>query len=332
MNLRFLLAVIVLLFVGTRDLAQSATRCEQQFKEVVEELTSEVIAAEFREVKLNYVRALVGMGFGDTAYVTRWALTPRGRQGSQGRFPASGEFVVTGVPSGKLGTWMKNVGKDTVGLVLDGHPSSNPGTAALRVGSYYFSFSNIRDFSRGPFQPGKFEGDIIMELTLPISSAEQSAILAFIEARQRREIIAKHSRGAGVEKGAPIAPRFNSEKFTLAQESCAAACTSWFDRRWLEHYEAPEALRQLAERFELKSTFVAKQMVWGHVRLPGPIGITIFGLNFDLGLMASFKENNEWYTVRGIPPYGYIPDPKSGQTGTINSKRFTLEEWLGANP
>jgi hypothetical protein len=54
-------------------------------------------------------------------------------------------------------------------------------------------------------------------LTLPITVAEQKAILDFIKAGQHREIVAKHSRGAGVKEGEPIAPDFDSSKFTLAE-------------------------------------------------------------------------------------------------------------------
>jgi hypothetical protein len=71
----------------------------------------------------------------------------------------------------------------------------------------------------------------LTELTLPITVAEQSAILDLIKTRQRHEVIAKHSRGAGVKKGETIAPDFDSNKFTLAEESCAVACTVCFDRR-----------------------------------------------------------------------------------------------------
>lgn len=331
MRLRFFLAILVLTIVALMDAADSATRCEQQFKVIAAEAEPVFADVDLRQVKVDYTKALVSMGLEDTSYVTRWALTPAGRQSALGRFPAKGEFVVTGVPSVKLNAWMNQVGKDTVGLVLNDHPANNPGTASLRVGKYYFSFQFIREFHLGRFTPMGFQSAALMELTLPITAAEQKAILDFIRTRQRHELIAKHSRGAGVKEGEPIAPEFDSSKFTLAQESCAAACTSWFDRRWLEHYDAPAALLRLVERFDLKSTFVAKQMVWGHVRLPGPIGITIFGLEQSPELMASFREKNEWHTVRGIPPYGYIPDPKSGLTGTVKSKRMTLKEWLEAN-
>ncbi len=331
MKVKFLIAVVILTIVAALDAAQSATRCEQQFKRVVEEEVVDFAAVDFREVKLNYAEALVRIGLSETAYVTKWSLTAAGLQTSKGRFPARGEFVVTGVPSGKLTTWMNVVGKNTVGLVLDDHPDSSPGTASLRVGKHYFEFWDVRDAKERPVRPDPFTGGRLTELTLPISAPEQKAILDFIQARQRREIIAKHSRGAGVKEGEPIAPDFDSHKFTLAEESCAAACSSWFDLRWLEHYDAPSALKRLVERFDLKATFVAKQMVWGHVRLPGPIGITIFSIDSAPELAESFREKNEWHSIRGIPAYGYIPDPKSGQTGTIKSKRLTLQEWLEAN-
>jgi len=331
MKLKFFLAILVLTIVAAMDAAHSATRCEQQFKTVLVEAEPVFTDVDLRQVKIGYANALVNMGLEKTSYVTRWALTPAGKQTALGRFPAKGEFVVTGLPAVKFNTWMNQVGKNTVGLVLNGHPSDGPGTASLRIGKNYFSFRDVQDANDGRFQPDRFESDSLTELTLPITVAEQKAILDFIKARQHREIVAKHSRGAGVKAGEPIAPDFDSSKFTLAEESCAGACTSWFDRRWLEHYDAPAALLRLVERFDLKATFVAKQMVWGHVRLPGPIGITIFGLEQSPELMASFREKNEWHTIRGIPAFGYIPDPKSGLTGTVKSKRMTLKEWLEAN-
>lgn len=324
MQVRLFFAAIVLALAAAFQAAEAATRCDAQFRAVE---PVEIRDTDFRELKVEYVNALVRLGLSNTAYVTKWALTPQGKQTAKGRFADRGEFVVAGIPSSKLDAWMNRVGKDTVGLVISGHPADNPGTASLRVGKFYFEFNDVRRRS-DEFRPDSFSNDALTEITLPIPAAEQKAILDFIKARQRDQIIAKHSRGAGVKKGEPIRPEFDSRKFTLAEESCAGACTSWFDRRWLEHYDAPEALLRLAERFDLQATFVAKQMVWGHVRLPGPLGLTIFDIDNAPELQAAFREKNEWHSVRGIPAYGYIPDPKSGQTGTIKSKRLTLDEWL----
>lgn len=67
---------------------------------------------------LTIVAALMRMGPEDTAYVTRWALAPAGPQSALGCVAAKGEFFVTGIQNAKFSTWMNQVGKDTVGLVL----------------------------------------------------------------------------------------------------------------------------------------------------------------------------------------------------------------------
>lgn len=327
MQMKLFFTAIVLALVAAVQAADASTRCESQFRPVE---VVEIRDTDFGQLKVDYVKALVRMGLSETAYVTKWSLTAQGKQTAKGRFADRGEFVVTGIPSNKLDAWMNRVGKDTVGLVINGHPADGPSTASLRVGKYYFEFHDIRARVEET-QLDSFRNDSLMEITIPIPASEQKAILNFIKARQRDQIIAKHSRGAGVKKGEPIRPDFDSRKFTLAEESCAGACTSWFDRRWLEHYDAPEALLKILERFDLQATFVAKQMVWGHVRLPGPLGITIFDIDSSPELQSAFREKNEWHSVRGIPAYGYIPDPKSGLTGTVKSKRLTLDEWLRQN-
>lgn len=286
--------------------------------------------------KTEYVSKLVQAGVDSTAYVVNWTAI---KESARGPFPESGEFVVSGVPWRQAGEWMDAVGENTIGLIVTGLPESNPGTAGLRIGNHYYPYYTVN----GPpadhetfYSPVRSRREFT-ELTISVMPEEMKAVEAFIAARQKKEIVAKENIRGGAAKGETINPDFDIEKMGLVNESCAGACTSWFNPQWLKHYDAPEVLRSIAERLELKPTPVAKQAIWGHVRRPGPMGITLFGIDrANIGetlyaqpdLMTNFIENNAWFKLRGMPAYGYIPDPQSGLTTTIRSTRTPLKAWL----
>ena len=283
--------------------------------------------------KREYVSKLVQAGVDSTAYVVNWTAI---KESARGPFPESGEFVVSGVPWRRAGEWMDAVGKNTIGLMVKGLPESNPGTAGLRIGERLYRYSDIHQPTIGrkevyePFYSMAHPRRELTELTISVTPEEMKAVEAFVAARQKDEIVAKENIRGGAAKGETINPDFDIEKMGLVNESCAGACTSWFNPQWLKHYDAPEVLRSIAERLELKSTPVAKQAVWGHVRRPGPMGITLFGIDrANIGetvyaqpdLMTNFIASNAWFKLRGMPAYGYIPDPQSGLTTTIRSMR-----------
>ncbi len=316
-----------------------AALCEDIFRGSREvHVTPSMLASPDR---VRVAQSMVDLGLSQTAYVVRWQSTsPTAR----GPFPERGEFLVSGVPKDKIEAWMEKVGSESVGLVISGLPERNPGTASLRIGDRYFTFSDIQKDEAS--DDGSFIAKVrqaswgYSELTLPISKAEQQHILDFILARQEGRVLARRDLRGGPRAGQPIRPSFDSEAFTLREESCAAACTSWFDPKWLAHYEGAEPLRAIAERLNLRPTYIAKQMLWGHVRQPGPIGLTMFGIDRDPNqvrlpgraggpqLMADFIHQNEWFKVRGMPAHGYIPDPLRGRTGTIQSERIPLNDYL----
>ncbi|MBL7689229.1 MAG: hypothetical protein JNJ49_14430 [Bdellovibrionaceae bacterium] len=290
--------------------------------------------------KTEYVSKLVQAGVDSTAYVVNWTAI---KESARGPFPESGEFVVSGVPWRKAGEWMEAVGESSIGLIVTGLPESNPGTAGLRIGNQYYKYNRIHD-ARYSGEGSELFYSVAQprreftELTISVTPEEMKAVEEFITARQKFEIVAKRDIRGGASKGEPIQPDFDIEKMGLVNESCAGACTSWFNPQWLSHYDAPEVLRGIADRLELKATPVAKQAIWGHVRRPGPMGITLFGIDREnIGetvyaqpdLMTNFIVNNAWFKLRGMPAYGYIPDPQSGLTTTIRSTRTPLKTWLG---
>ena len=291
--------------------------------------------------RFRAAQSLVSLGLGQQGYVVRWTSL---QASARGPFPERGEFLVSGVTKDQAQAWMDTIGKNSVGLVVSGLPERNPGTASLRVGNRYFTFSDIQ--SQSISDSGEFTNTIrnsawgMSEITLPVSRGEQLLILDFIRARQEGRILARRNIRGGPQMGQPIRPAFDSHAFTLREESCAAACTSWFDPKWLAHYEGAEPLRAIAERLSLRPTYIAKQMLWGHVRQPGPIGLTLFGIDRDPtrvtvpsrasapNFMTDFIGQNEWFKIRGMPAHGFIPDPISGRTGTIQSSRIPLHAYL----
>lgn len=327
-------------FIGTVAVlpldVRAALRCSALF-----DSTSWTIRSTSEE-KVRFVQQMIQGGFEKDGYVVRWkALTEK----AQGPLDPGGDLLVTSVTGQNANLWMKEIGERSIGLSVRGLPESNPGTATLRVGDRIFSFSVIQQtLSPDHIQTGakmnsrSFDSGLIQdkaaqytEATFMVTREEMGAVLDFITARQWG-IQATRDIGKMYYKGNTIRPRFDAHKFTLKEESCAAACTSWMDPKWLEHYEGPGkgVLLQLVKRLKLKPTYVAKQNIWANSRNDQALGITLFGLDAKLSEgqeSAPLIETNKWYKLRGIPVHGLIPDP-IGKSTTVESRRLTLSDWI----
>lgn len=329
-------------FVGTIALLPLDVRATLRCSALFDSTTWTV--RETQEEKVRFVQQMIQNGFENDAYVVRWkALTKK----AQGPLDPGGDLLVTSVTGRNADLWMKEIGTRSIGLSVRGLPESNPGTASLRVGDRMFSFSVIQQplsseilqlnggslLSHRVFNAGliKDHSAQYTEATFLVTREEMSAVLDFISARQWG-IKASRNIGRSYKEGDVIRPGFDSHKFTLKEESCAAACTSWMDPKWLEHYQSPgkEVLLRLAERLKLKPTYVAKQNIWANSRNDQALGITLFGLDAKLSEgqeSAPLIETNKWYKLRGIPVHGLIPDP-IGKSTTVESKRLTLSGWI----
>lgn len=281
-------------------------------------------------------------GLADQAYVTEWkALTPEG----QGPYRASGDMLVVPVKSENVDEWFNTIGRNSMGFMVEKLPENIGHTAHLRVGNRIFTYAELqftRETDSNTLPVPKLlkqmqdRGFSYTELTIPMTKAEQDALIEFLEERRAGNIIAQFDVKNGPIKGETIRPDFDQKKCSLAKESCAAAATSPFNPIWLDHYTKPggKILRDFAERMSLQPTFVAKRTLWAHVRNPQTPVMTLLGVDKSsiAGMQNDFVGTHQWGRLHGLPLYGHMPDPRSGRTTTIESKRTPLKEWMAKNP
>ncbi|HRK08591.1 MAG TPA: hypothetical protein PLZ57_12540 [Pseudobdellovibrionaceae bacterium] len=273
-------------------------------------------AIEGVEGRVRMARALVRSGLEDFAYIAKWRLK---RDADAGPYPRQGEFLSVGVPRDKFAAWKREIGEKTIGIGFDGTPA-DPGSASLRVGNQYYSFSAIQQ-GRGPSPVSVSQR---VEATFYVTPAEMRAVVEFLEARGRGEIVAARDIRGGPRAGEPIRPSFDYNSANLVQESCAGACTSFASPLWLQHYAGARILENLRERLVLYSQQAARGTVWRHARVPNLMAIT----QFDVAANTNFIETNRWGTLRSIPVYSHIPDPPTGSSSALTARRIPLADYL----
>jgi hypothetical protein len=323
---RFLTAaVLATLFISSlpTNHAWAQTRCART-----------MLAADWKvgstwAEKIKLAKEMVESGTENDAYVVKWrALNAK----AQGPLDPSGELLVVGVRTENFAKWMEDVGEHSIGLAVDSLPESNPGTAYLRIGNRLFSFSNIQNARDGQTRSRELKEPGLgwVEATFTVTKAEMDAILDFIAARGKG-IPAAQDVPRAFKKGELIRPYFEIEGYTLKRESCAGACTSWFDPKWLVHYtgKTKDVLVNLARRLNIEPTFVAKRNVWQNARNSNTMSITVVGIDQSKRIDPEkpLIETNKWYNLRGLPVYGLIPDPV-GDSRTVEATRMDLREWL----
>lgn len=307
--------------------------------------------------KVALAKRLADQGFEKTMYVAEWSLKDPSQSGP---LPASGEMLVTGVPKSLVRQWMQTVGVQSIGFGTFKLPEKNPGSAMVRVGSEFYCedqfqhgyapFSYIRDVEHDWNGSGNlWRNGTFTESTFLVTPLELEAIQAFIKARGIGAVRAAFDIRNGPRAGEPIRPQFDEHSFTLTRESCAAACTSFVDPKWLAHYNTEYApvLERLRVRLALQATYVAKQQIWYNARNPNTFSMTLVGIDRPVkswtykskstgepktatspDLMGNFIANNDWGLVRGLQVWGIIPDNKSGSTSTFQSRRVPILDWL----
>lgn len=310
----------ILLFLFISFQAVAADYCVQLFRD---RRTTTTLEKAFSD-KVKYVKKLKRDGF-NNSYVSRWVVK---EEKYQGPYAKSGEMVVVGVKSEQANEWMEKIGKKTIGLMVNGLPENNPGTAILRVGERLYTYNSIQRGGIFTFAVEALKFNRLTESTFYVTPREMQEIHRFLKARMAREIVAKEDVGRSVKKGDVLEPTFDSEKITLTEESCAGACTSPFNPMWLKHFDHPEVLLNMVKRLDIEASHVAKHLIWRHARNPMLASITLFGIGkSDLELDTGLIENNKWGRLRGQPVYAIVPDV-SKTSKTLWSERLTLDEWL----
>ncbi|MEN0059603.1 MAG: hypothetical protein AAGB31_12260, partial [Bdellovibrio sp.] len=289
--------------------------------EIVFSTDRDLIAApEARKDRKKLAQALVDSSNDLNAYNVKWQTKA---DKYAGPLHTEGEFLVVGYNNNSpaFKRWLETTAKETIGLAVTELPESPPGTAALRVGSRFYSYRAVRSIAvPGVEMEQRGSSYIYTEASFRVTPKEMAEIERFIKARRFGKIVFQRDMRPNLKKGTPIAPEFDPYKIGLQYESCAAACASFFNSMWLEHFENNEVLTNLAKRLNLKPTYVAKRFIWENARNPHLLSINLIGINMSENqLEENFIGKNEWGKLRGLPVYGFIPDPVDGDTNTIRS-------------
>ena len=324
-------------FTGAPLLASAATlSCEDIFR------TAPVVREHIgHEGRRNMAALLERSGLSSSAYTVQWKLK---ETSNPGPYPTSGEFLAVAVPFGKVSRWAETVGRKTIGLAVEGLPGENDfHSATLRVGTRLYDWNDIQD--NGSFTELNHDPlyQSFTEATFFVTEKEMKAIEKFIKDRTDGGIRAVKKIRNGPDVGQHIQPDFDYSKNSLTEESCAGACSSFYNLLWLAQYKGLEpdgavnpeqqartdaamTLENLRVRLGLESTPAAKAMVWRHARKANLMAITQVGIPSDEA--SDFIKNNKWGQLKDMPVYSLIPDPKGGENNQVIATRTPLAEWL----
>lgn len=298
------------------------------------------LTEKYKNVLVNenanaHAKKMKSLGLSDTSYMVKWDLK---RKNQSGPWAMKGNTFINGIKAKDGKKWMDEVGMKSFGLGFEEMPGdvySTP-TAVLRWKNHFLYFGNIQGDSVEDLAL-KFEhSKPWTESTFMATEEELKAIKEFFEARARGEIVAKRkvrsSQFGTIEEGDIIQPDFDFAGDNLFEESCANACTSMFNPRWLEHYDAPKALQLAAMAVDkgIRPEVNAKALVYYNFRNTQASAITVLGLP-NQTTPASFLEENEWSQIGGMM-WGFIPDRMpSKPSPNYTNKRFLISDWLAQN-
>lgn len=298
------------------------------------------LTARYKNVLVNerattHAKKMKSLGLADTSYMVKWELK---RENQAGPWAMKGNTFINGIKTKDGQKWMDEIGMKSFGLgfeELPGDVYSTP-TAVLRWKNQYLYWGSIQDTDLEDLAMRFNPSNGWTEATFMASEAELQAIKEFFEARVKREILAKKrvrsSQFGTIEVGEPIAPEFDFAGSNLFEESCANACTSVFNPRWLEHYDAPKALQlaSLALETGIRPEVNAKALIYYNFRNTQSSGITVLGLP-NSTTASSFIEENEWSQIGGMM-WGFIPDrAPSKPSPNYTNTRFLIPQWLAQN-
>lgn len=289
---------------------------------------------EFNENAKKHAQRMKSLELDDASYVVDWQLK---RKNQMGPWAMKGNTLVNGIRKSQGQQWMDEIGMKSFGLGFEEHPdtvTSTP-TAVLRWKNHFFYFHNIQGQSFRDLELYLNPNKTFVESTFMASEAELKAIRDFIESRVGGEVLAKRKVRSGnkvYEIGDEIKPGFVFTGDNLFDESCANACTSPFNPRWLEHYDTPEALKlaSLALEKGIRPEVNAKALIFYNFRNTQASSITVLGLPNDM-TSKQLIEDNHWSETGGMM-WGFIPDrPPSKPSPNYQNQRYTLDEWLQRN-
>lgn len=330
--MRSLILWLGLISVFNPVYAEPECNLEDLIKQLKRSLTDRFKDVLVNENATEHARTIKRLGIDDLSYMTKWELK---RDNQAGPWAMKGNTLVHGIKSEDTKKWMDEIGKKSFGLGYFEDPREVDGTpsAVFRWKDKYFSFRDIQGHDTTIFNRTSSPGDrSFVESTFMATDEELEAIKNFLIARINREIKAQktiRSRDIRYDEGDPIDPSFDITGDNLFEESCANACTSMFNPRWLEHYDAPDALKmaKLTSELGIRGEVNAKALIFYNFRNVNTDAITIMGMPNNM-TADQFRNEMHWSQAGGMM-WGFIPDripnrPSPNYTTT----RVPLNEWL----
>jgi hypothetical protein len=292
---------------------------------------------QFKDVHVNekataHAQRMRSADLDELGYMVKWELK---RDNQAGPWAMKGNTFVHGVKQADGSKWMNEVGKKSFGLGYFEDPRDVDGTpsAVFRWKDKYFSYFDIQDEDPTIFsRRGSLGNQSFVEATFMASDEELETIKNFIIARINRDIRAQRAvraSGSLYNRGDRISPDFDFNGNNLFEESCANACTSMFNPRWLEHYDAPEAIKmaKITSDRGIRSEVNAKALVFYNFRNVNADAITIMGVE-NSASGAQFRNEMHWGQAGGMM-WGFIPDRiPSRPSPNYTTTRIPINEWL----
>lgn len=237
MKLQHALLLTILIAIPSKIFAarsnrQTTTRCGNNVKVLISNTRAtrlKTLAGTLKRINVPAYAALYK--------AKSISISPNPKKDKFGSTPTEGATLVASVDRTNIHEWYSKVGQYSIGFVSRSMPYLHKPTTLLRVGSQLYDYRAVRhDINAetnevfGPIDiRAKASG--YTEATFLVSKTEFEAFSAFV---QSRHLLLIHD-----DKGTPIQPRWlhTGAKASLSIESCANACTSMLNPKWLEAFE-----------------------------------------------------------------------------------------------
>lgn len=252
-----------------------------------------------------------------------------------------GAMVFATVNGSKVKAWHDSIGKNSVGLATRCMPDKGVLGACIRLGNDWYHYETVR--GREGFKPetvtdkfsdrGKTADQVKsgVEATFMVNPSEMSALRAFVVARHL--LLVNHTAnttGKADEVGKPINPVWKKmgASGNFNNESCAQACTSFLNNKWLGAFaENLPRIQAYGRQHGISELAGASQRTISTLKA--------FQQRTGLNLMVGYKEivKNSSPKADAVTVFNMIPSAKRVPgavqylSDPLNNLRWSVPGW-----